>query len=187
MLFSQRRQLHRTVAEWYEQTQADDVTPSYQLLAFHWSKAEEDEKAAGYFEKAGDEAVHGGANLEAKVMYEQAIECLQRLAVTAERQRKLVDWVVKLARVGAYLPSDNIPGLLKQAIAAATSLGDEERRARALTGAGGYSLMQGRYSDAFRYLDEGVALAEKLGNEALMFIPYSLLATGAGVDVERPV
>jgi class 3 adenylate cyclase/tetratricopeptide (TPR) repeat protein len=176
MLFSQRRQLHRTVAEWYEQTQADDVTPSYQLLAFHWSKAEEDEKAADYFEKAGDEAVHSGANLEAKVMYEQAIESLQRLAVTAGRQRKLVDLVVKLARVGAYLPSDNIPGLLKQALQATLDLGDEERRARVLAGAGGYNSMLGRYGDAFRYLEEGVALAEKLGNEGLMFIPYSLLA-----------
>jgi tetratricopeptide (TPR) repeat protein len=176
MLFSQRRQLHRTVAEWYEQTQAEDLAPSYQLLAFHWSKAETDDKAAYYFEKAGDGAMHGGANLEAKAMYEQAVECLHRLPVTAERQRQLIDLMVKLTRVGAYLPSENISVFLKQALQAADALADEERRARLLAGVGGYSLMLGRYGDAFRYLDECVALAEKLGNEALMFIPYSLLA-----------
>lgn len=175
MLFSQRRQLHRAVARWYEQTQAEDLAPSYQLLAFHWSKAEEDDRAAGYFEKAGDAAVYSGANVEGKAMYEQAIESLQRLPETAERQRCLIDLVVKLTRVGAYLPSDNIPVLLRLALQTAGALGDLERRARVLAGAGGYSVMLGRHNDAFRYLDECVSLAELLGNEALMYIPINLL------------
>jgi len=40
MLFSQRRMLHRAVAEWYEQVHATDLAPYYALLAYHWQKAE---------------------------------------------------------------------------------------------------------------------------------------------------
>ena len=40
LLAAQRRQLHRTVAEWYEQTQADDLPALYPLLMFARDRAE---------------------------------------------------------------------------------------------------------------------------------------------------
>ena len=45
MLFTQRKQLHRTVAEWYETTHAGDLSPYYPLLAHHYSQAEDQETA----------------------------------------------------------------------------------------------------------------------------------------------
>ena len=39
MLFSQRRQLHRAVAEWYELVYESDLSPFYPFLAYHWRKA----------------------------------------------------------------------------------------------------------------------------------------------------
>jgi hypothetical protein len=41
LLSAQRRQLHRAVGEWYEQTQAEDLSSLYPLLAYHWGRAEE--------------------------------------------------------------------------------------------------------------------------------------------------
>lgn len=40
MLFAQRRELHRIVAEWYERVHGDDLSPFFPLLAHHWSIAE---------------------------------------------------------------------------------------------------------------------------------------------------
>ena len=65
MLFSQRRQLHRAVAEWYERTYAEDLEPFYPLLAHHWGRAEEPTQAVVYLEKAGENALHMGAYQEA--------------------------------------------------------------------------------------------------------------------------
>jgi class 3 adenylate cyclase len=48
MLFVQRRQLHRAVAEWYEHTYANDLAPLYPLLAHHWSMAEDAANAIAY-------------------------------------------------------------------------------------------------------------------------------------------
>lgn len=60
LLFAQRRQLHRAVAEWYEQTCGDDLAPHAALLAHHWSKAEDTLKTMQYLEKAGEWAQQHG-------------------------------------------------------------------------------------------------------------------------------
>ena len=41
MLVSQRREVHRDVAEWYERNHPDDLAQFFPLLAHHWSKAAE--------------------------------------------------------------------------------------------------------------------------------------------------
>jgi tetratricopeptide (TPR) repeat protein len=82
MLFAQRRQLHRAVAEWYERTYADDPSPYYPLLAHHWSNAAGKptvEPSAGaraihYLEKAGEQAMRRYANAEAVRFLEEALE-----------------------------------------------------------------------------------------------------------------
>ena len=73
MLFAQRRRLHKSTAEWYEQTYASDLEPYYSLLAHHYTLAEESPKAIFYLEKAGDHALSGGAYLETVNFFEDAV------------------------------------------------------------------------------------------------------------------
>ncbi|MGH2592281.1 MAG: AAA family ATPase [Anaerolineae bacterium] len=73
MLFSQRRQLHRAVAEWYERAQTGELSPFYPLLAHHWSLAEDTSKALDYLEKAGEQALRGGAYQEAASFFKEAL------------------------------------------------------------------------------------------------------------------
>ncbi|MBF2028142.1 MAG: AAA family ATPase [Oscillatoriales cyanobacterium C42_A2020_001] len=85
MLFSQRRKLHRMVAEWYEQTYQEDLSPFYALLAHHWHLAENALKAIEYFELAGQQAVTNDANVEAIDFYSTAIRWLESLPETRDR------------------------------------------------------------------------------------------------------
>jgi class 3 adenylate cyclase/tetratricopeptide (TPR) repeat protein len=73
LLFAQRRELHRAVAEWYEQSYAEDLTPFYALLAHHWSKAEVTWKAIDYLAHAGEHALRNYANKEAIHFLRQAL------------------------------------------------------------------------------------------------------------------
>src|SRR5262249_1465643 len=73
MLFAQRQQLHRAVAEWYEQVESQDLAPFYPLLAYHWGKAEVASKTIDYLEKAGEQALVSYANQEAINFLSQAI------------------------------------------------------------------------------------------------------------------
>jgi class 3 adenylate cyclase/tetratricopeptide (TPR) repeat protein len=65
LLSAQRRQLHRAVAAWYEQTQGEDLSALYPLLAYHWDRAEEPTKTLAYLELAGEQALRAGAYQEA--------------------------------------------------------------------------------------------------------------------------
>ena len=81
MLFSQRRALHRAIAEWYEHAFGDDLAPHYSTLAYHWRYALDDAhadpeqvtKTLDYLEKAGEQAQRGGSYREAVEFFTQAI------------------------------------------------------------------------------------------------------------------
>ena len=73
MSFAQRRELHRAIAQWYEHTQAADLSPLYGLLAYHWGRAEERLKTLEYLDKAGEQALQGGAYQEAAAFFTQAL------------------------------------------------------------------------------------------------------------------
>ena len=57
MTFTQRKQLHCAIAEWYEKNYQEDLSPYYSRLAHHWLKGESMEKAIYYLDKAGEQAL----------------------------------------------------------------------------------------------------------------------------------
>ena len=73
MLFAQRRQLHRQVAQWYERVHAADPAPHYPTLARHWRAADEPAKAIHYLEKAGERARLNGAYEEAQRYFQESL------------------------------------------------------------------------------------------------------------------
>lgn len=92
LLHSQRRQLHRSLAEWVE-GHYDDLTPYLGMLAYHWSKAEDHAKAMDYLERAGLQALRTGAYREAVHMFRDLIQATEAQAapakLTARRYRYL--------------------------------------------------------------------------------------------------
>ncbi len=81
MLFAQRRLLHEAVANWYERTQAGDLSPFYPILAYHWSSAAEPargasvqvSKAIDYLEKAGEQALREHSLQETVRFFREAL------------------------------------------------------------------------------------------------------------------
>jgi len=51
ILYSRRREYHEKIALWYEKYE-EDISTIYSLLAYHWDKAENYEKAKEYSLKA---------------------------------------------------------------------------------------------------------------------------------------
>ena len=70
-----RRQLHRAVAEWHERSYpGEEQAPHYALLAHHWARANDPDKAVTYLERAGKQALRGGAFREALLFLNAAAE-----------------------------------------------------------------------------------------------------------------
>lgn len=88
LLFSQKQQLHREVAHWYERAFADDLSPAYPILAHHWQRAvdlnnplEADLlKAIAFLEKAAEQADNANASKETIQYLETTLQLSQLLA-----------------------------------------------------------------------------------------------------------
>ncbi|MDI6754068.1 MAG: adenylate/guanylate cyclase domain-containing protein [Thermodesulfobacteriota bacterium] len=73
ILLQRRREIHRQVGECVEAIFADRLDEFYGLLAYHYTRAEEWEKARDYLFKAGDQAGKIAADVEALEHYRQAM------------------------------------------------------------------------------------------------------------------
>ena len=95
MLFAQRRQIHRAMAEWIEKK--PELTASdYPALAHHWSKVVEygepdpglAEKAAGYCHQSAEQALASFANREAIVLLRAEEKLLRQSTPGPGRDRR---------------------------------------------------------------------------------------------------
>jgi len=73
-LIQQRKALHGKVAQSIEKIFQERLHEFYGMLAFHYSKADDLEKAEEYMEKAGDEALRSSASSEALHYFQEALQ-----------------------------------------------------------------------------------------------------------------
>jgi DNA-binding SARP family transcriptional activator/class 3 adenylate cyclase/tetratricopeptide (TPR) repeat protein len=77
LLRGERRACHRQVAETLERLYAERIEEYLGLLAHHWERAEESERAMDYLVRAGDQARVAYANEEAIDYYQRALALLE--------------------------------------------------------------------------------------------------------------
>ncbi len=79
ILFRKRRDLHFQVGEAIENLFAERLEEFYGVLAYHYARAEEWDKAQEYLFKAGDKANQVAADAEALAHYQQALSAYERV------------------------------------------------------------------------------------------------------------
>ncbi len=97
---AQSRQLHRNVAEWYERTHKDDLSPFLAFLAYQWRRADEPARALDYLERAGMGALQMFANEETIDFLHEAVT-LNTDAVLGSDPARRARWL--LAMGDAYV------------------------------------------------------------------------------------
>lgn len=130
MLFSQRRQLHQSVAEWIEQNYEKDLASQYTLLAYHWTVAAQEadpanrsqavQKAVEYLEKAGDQSLNNFANAEAIQFFTDALRFTDQVGLSSFR---LGQWYRKLGQ--AYLGLGKLQEAKDHFLQAQAALGEK--------------------------------------------------------------
>jgi adenylate cyclase len=85
MLFSQRRQLHRKLAEWIESSNSEDPSPHFATLANHWRNADDTAKAIDYLEMAGQKALKKGDYEMAEYYFRECLELDASAAVLSTK------------------------------------------------------------------------------------------------------
>lgn len=79
LLMQRRKELHRIIALAIEELYAERLTEQYEVLAHHFTRAEDWIHALNYLLKSAEKAILSFANREALVIYDQALEVTRRL------------------------------------------------------------------------------------------------------------
>ncbi len=82
-----RKQLHRAICQALEKLYADQTDELAATLAYHYEKAEDSERAAHYFRRAGDLARTRYANVETLAFYQAATRLLIQPGESSKAQR----------------------------------------------------------------------------------------------------
>ena len=77
ILLKKRKELHLKVADSIEKVFRERLHEFYGMLAFHYSRGEDEEKAEEYLIKAGEEALKASASSEALHFYQEALNLYQ--------------------------------------------------------------------------------------------------------------
>jgi class 3 adenylate cyclase/predicted ATPase len=88
LLKSTRQQVHQRLAQVLEQQFPDTATTQPELLAHHYTEAEQNEVALHYWIEAGQQAIERSADLEAIGHLTRGLEVLKRLPDTSERTQQ---------------------------------------------------------------------------------------------------
>ncbi len=141
LLAEPRQELHARLAAYLEETPAGASGEQAALLAHHWLRAEEWDKALRYTLEAAERAHKLYARPEAIAHFWQALELIERLPTTADRRRMHAAVVLSLIRLPGWARDEAGRkagfGHIDEAMRTAAEAGDATTLAR-LEGYKGY-------------------------------------------------
>jgi tetratricopeptide (TPR) repeat protein len=176
LLRRRREALHGAIAEAIETFDVERASEQTVLLAHHYARSAQPEKAIVYALRAGDASVQLHARAEATTHYLQALTIAQGLSDSAEAQRNQIDAIVKLAAVSSSREdSERDADNLQQAQTLAEALADQPRLGQVLYWLGRVHYAHGELAIAADYAEQSLAVADALGDEAMAAPSVNLL------------
>ena len=128
LLRQRRRALHGAIGQAIEALEGERAAEQAAILAYHYARSAQQDKAVTYALLAGDQAVRLHARAEATTHYAQALRLAQELPASPEAQRLQIDAILKLAAVSSSREDmERDQAQLAQAHALAEALADEPR------------------------------------------------------------
>ncbi len=158
LLKKERRQFHQQVAEVLERLFPDRTDELIGLLAHHWERAEDHERARFYLTRAGALAAAQFANTEAALYYSRALALIpeeqlaERYELTRIRER-----IYNLSGERASQLQD-----LNTMEALATALQSPERQSEVELRRANYAWIVGEYDSAITHSQQAIQIAEPL-------------------------
>lgn len=176
-LLRQRREaLHGTIAEAIESLEDAETEERTVILAYHYGRSCNLDKAVAYTLRAGDHAARLHARAEAANYYNQALITAQKLGDSPQLQMTQIDAILKLATVSstqAELERDEHN--LNEAKLFAETLGDQSRLAQVFYRLGRLHYARGDGEAAAKFSEDSLAIADHLGDEILAAPAINLL------------
>ena len=190
LLVQRRKELHGFIARAIEELYADRLAENYEILAYHFSKAEEWRQALEYSLKAAEKATHAFATREAVALYHQALKATEMLGAAAERRTVMA---IHQAQSNLYfILSDFEQSRIENEalLALACQAGDRASEGAALAGMGFASLWAHNFDKALDYSRQAIEVASAVDAKPVLaeahFVTGFVYGTTARLDRAGP-
>jgi tetratricopeptide (TPR) repeat protein len=168
LLVRRRQELHHLIGLAIEELYADRLNEQYEMLAYHFAKAEAWDKALDYLLKAAEKAVRAFATREALVLYDQAEEVVRqngRATLTQTLMR------IHQARADLYLLVSDFERAHTEwecALALARQTGDQVSEGAALVGMGMASYLEHKFDQSLAEARQAIVVAETVDAQSVL-------------------
>jgi len=177
-----RQQLHARIAEVLETRFPDRVAREPEVLGRHFSEAQQPDRAAGYWLKAGRQSAERSANLEAIRHLSRALESLKMLPESPERDRQelTIQSTIGTPLISVYGYAAPETGVaFGRARVLGERLGDAGALFATLSGQWVFHFVRGDHHMMRQLADEARRTSQQMADEALELVGYRLVGLNA--------
>ncbi len=189
ILTKRKKSLHAQTGNAIEENYRDNLHEYYSILAEHYVTGENYEKGAKYSQLTGKRNEQTASINEAMAYAKKRIFCLEKLPITEDMQKKIIDARTAL---GLYLIQLNYPIIAKEAVAPIFDLSQKIRYKRRLSQiyaiTGHYEFeVQENFPKALNYFEKALKISQEENDIlSLFFANYSLgLALSLSCEFEK--
>jgi tetratricopeptide (TPR) repeat protein len=181
LLLARRKEIHEKIGKAIEELYPHRLQEFYEILAYHYSKSDNLEKAYRYLILSGEKAMDNYSPWEALRYYKEAVGTLNQQPETLENKRKKLDVFRLMLLPMGFLgyPEDSL-NVLKEAEILSKELGDEKELARVYRALGLYYSMKGDLLLGAKYAEDCFREAEKIQDVELMALSAAVLCSPYG-------
>jgi len=179
LLLKRRKEIHENIGKAIEEIYTDRLEEFYEMLVYHYSKSDNQEKVVKYLKLAGEKAFHNYANQEAYHYYLEAIQILNRMQESKENSARILEISVLISNPMLFLgfPEGSLD-ILKNWEKLAKELEDQNSLALFYTYISRYYSDIGNPLEGIRYIEPRFHEAKK-NQDMNLLVPLSYgLLTG---------
>jgi len=178
LLASSRRQFHQRVAQAIEARSGEGADEWVPVLAHHFARSGDTDKALRYLVRTGERAARVYANTEAIQAFSEALRILDTRPATEECRRARIDLAIRLGALhellGHYAES---LAVAMRALELAEAFGEEPVMIRLENHVADVRYSMGDVSAAIAWLQRALERAERIGDARGTSVSYRHLGT----------
>ena len=144
LLIQRRKEIHEKIGRAIEEVYSDRLQEFYEMLAYHYSRSDNVEKAYQYLRLSGEKAAGNYSHWEAYGFYKNARDMLNKLPETEEIKKRKIEVLLFMTAPIIFLgyPAETLE-MLQEGEMLSKALGDEYHLARFYRSIGLYYTYRG--------------------------------------------
>jgi hypothetical protein len=169
LLMKNRRLIHENIGKVIEELYHDRIEEFYEMLAYHYSRSDNLDKACHYLKLSGNKSIRNNALWEAYRFYKEAIGILRQMPESEQHKKEQIETIFLMTvpmRLLGY-PEDSID-FLKEGEMLCKKLGDRRSIANLYNFMNLYYSVKGDPAQSRKYQEDTFLEADKIQDIEIM-------------------